>query len=104
MEVVWISDTSKTGTYRLKFGLTNEQILLRILELLKEKGSIENDKAEYLQIENGVFTHWKYYNQKTFYRHIRRVSKYLIKDDSGLSAVRKNEEMNTDIFSANVNQ
>ena len=50
-----------------KRELTDDPVLLRILELLKEKGNTEKDMVEYLGLGNGAFTHWKYENQKSFH-------------------------------------
>ena len=80
--------------------LTNDPVLLRILELLKEKGKTEKDMVEYLGIGNGAFTHWKYDNQKSFHQHIRQMSEYLGVTPNYL-LFGKDEEVNTDTLSAN---
>ncbi len=57
--------------------LTDDPVLLRILDLLKEKGSTEKDMVRYLGIGNGAFTHWKYEGQKSFHQHIGAMAEYL---------------------------
>ncbi len=56
--------------------LTDDPVLLRILDLLKEKGSTEKDMVRYLGIGNGAFTHWKYEGQKSFHQHIGAMAEY----------------------------
>lgn len=80
--------------------MTDDPVLRRILELLKEKGKTEKDMVKYLGIGNGAFTHWKYDNQKSFHRHIRQMSEYLGVTPNYL-LFGKDEEVNTDTLSAN---
>ncbi len=42
-----------------KKKLTDDPVLLRIQDLLKEKGRTEKDMVVYLGIGNGAFTHWR---------------------------------------------
>lgn len=79
--------------------LTDDPVLIRILELLKEKGITEKEMVEYLGLGNGAFTHWKYDNHKSFLIHIIKIAEFLGVTPNYLLSGR-DEEINVDTLSA----
>ena len=57
--------------------LTNDETVLRIMELLKTKHRTEKDLTDALGLANGTFTRWKYRNSKSYYKYIDRIAEYL---------------------------
>ena len=81
-----------------KRELTDDPVLLSILELLNEKGRTEKDMVEYLGLGNGAFVHWKYDNHKSFQLHTSKMAKYLGVTPNYLLSGR-DEDINTDTLS-----
>ena len=57
--------------------LTNDLVLNRILDLLKEKGKTEKEMTKYLGVSSSAFTPWKYRNSKAFMKYIDLIAIYL---------------------------
>ena len=62
---------------KAKGKLTEDPVLNRVLDLLKEKGKTEKDMTDYLGISNSSFTGWKYKERKTFMQYVEPMSEYL---------------------------
>lgn len=46
--------------------VTDDEVLKRIIELIREKGLRQQDVTNYLGIKNNAFTRWKYDNGKSY--------------------------------------
>lgn len=57
--------------------LTDDPVLNRVLNLLKEKGHTEKELAEYLGLSSSSFTGWKYWERKTFMQYTEPMAEYL---------------------------
>ena len=57
--------------------LTQDPVLNRILDLLKEKGRTEKDMTRHLGLSSTSFTGWKYRESKTFLKYVGPMSEYL---------------------------
>lgn len=57
--------------------VTEDPVVERILDLLKEQGKTEKSLLQYLGLANGTFTLWKYDNGKSFLKYIVPMSEYL---------------------------
>lgn len=60
-----------------KNELTNDQTVLKIMELLREQRKTEKDLERYIGLSNGTFTRWKYRGSKTYIQHIEKIAEYL---------------------------
>jgi transcriptional regulator with XRE-family HTH domain len=57
--------------------MTDNPIVLRILDELKIQRKTESEMEKALGLSNGTFTRWKYMNGKTYMNHISKIAKYL---------------------------
>lgn len=60
-----------------KNEITNDQIVLRIMEVLKAQKKTEKELVEYIGLANGTFTKWKYKNVKSYQHHMDKISEFL---------------------------
>ena len=57
--------------------LTDDPIVLRILELIKKKGKKEKDLSGYLGISSGGISKWKYDGSVVYQKYIEEICEYL---------------------------
>ena len=57
--------------------VTEDPVVERILDLLKEQGKTEKSLLQYLGLANGTFILWKYENGNSFLKYIVPMSEYL---------------------------
>lgn len=57
--------------------LTNDPIVLKIMELLKLQGKTEKGLTEYIGLANTTFTKWKYKGVKSYHKHLEKIAEYL---------------------------
>lgn len=57
--------------------LTNDAVVLKIMELLKIQGKTEKDLTEHIGIANTTFTKWKYKDLKSYRKHLDEIAEYL---------------------------
>lgn len=79
--------------------LTEDPVLNRVLDLLREKGRTEKEMAQYLEISITSFTGWKYRESKTFMKHVGSMAEYLDVSVNYL-LYGKDEEINEETLSA----
>ena len=60
-----------------KHQLSNDPVLLRIMELLKAKQITEKEMLASLGYSSSTFTKWKYNNVRTYRDHINEIADYL---------------------------
>ena len=58
-------------------NLTNDKIVLKIMETLKIQHKTEKDLLIFLGLSTGTFTKWKYDNMKSYRRHLDRIAEFL---------------------------
>ena len=57
--------------------LTNDKVVLRIIELLKIQGKTEKELISSLGLANGTFTNWKYKDSKSYEKYLKKIAEYL---------------------------
>ncbi len=57
--------------------LTNDPVVLRIMEILKLQGKTEKDLTDYIGLANTTFTKWKYKGLKSYRKHLSKIAEYL---------------------------
>ena len=57
--------------------MTDNPVVIRIIELVKSRGKKEIDLAEYLHIPTGSMAKWKYYGGTSYLRYIDQICEYL---------------------------
>jgi DNA-binding Xre family transcriptional regulator len=57
--------------------MTGDPVVLRILELIKNRGKIDKDLLNYLGIPSGSMAKWKYYGGTSYLRYIDQICEYL---------------------------
>ena len=57
--------------------LTNDEVVLKIMELLKLQGKTEKDLTDYIGLASTTFTKWKYKEQKSYRKHLKEIAEYL---------------------------
>ena len=57
--------------------LTNDPVVLKIMELLKLQGKTEKDLTEHVGLANTTFTKWKYKDVKSYRKHLEKIAEYL---------------------------
>jgi DNA-binding Xre family transcriptional regulator len=57
--------------------LTNDPIVLKIMELLKIQGKTEKDLTEHVGVANTTFTKWKYKGVKSYRKYMDKIAEYL---------------------------
>jgi transcriptional regulator with XRE-family HTH domain len=81
-----------------KRNITEDKVVLRIMESLKLQGHTEKELIEAIGLANGTFTAWKYKNGKSYMLHIDKISDYLgVSPDYLLRGI--DDEVNMDVMS-----
>lgn len=57
--------------------MTDDPILLRIMDLLKRNGHTEKDLLRSVNLKDTTFNRWKFENSKSFMQHIDKIADYL---------------------------
>ena len=57
--------------------MTDNPILLRIMDLLKRNGHTEKDLLRSVNLKDTTFNRWKFENSKSFMQHIDSIADYL---------------------------
>ena len=57
--------------------LTNDPIVLRIMDQLQLQGKTEKSLLQFLDIPSTTFTSWKYRNVKSYMKHIDEIAEFL---------------------------
>ena len=57
--------------------MTNNPVVIRIIELVKKLGKKEIDLAEYLHVPTGSMAKWKYYGGTSYLRYIDQICEFL---------------------------
>lgn len=57
--------------------MTDNPVVVRIIELVKSRGKKEIDLAEYLHIPTGSMAKWKYYGGTSYLRYVDRICEFL---------------------------
>ena len=57
--------------------LTDNQVVIRIIELVKRRRKKEIELAEYLRIPTGSMAKWKYYGGTSYLRYINQICEFL---------------------------
>ena len=57
--------------------MTDNPILLRIMDLLKRNGHTEKDLLRSVNLKDTTFNRWKFENSKSFMQHIDKIADYL---------------------------
>ena len=57
--------------------MTDDPVLLRIMDLLKRNGHTEKDLLRNLNLKDTTFNRWKFENSKSFMQHIDKIADYL---------------------------
>lgn len=57
--------------------LTNDPVVLRILELIRKRRKKEIDLAGYLGIPTGSMAKWKYYGSTSYLRYVEEICIFL---------------------------
>ena len=57
--------------------LTNDPIVLKIMELLRLQGKTEKDLINHVGLSNTAFTKWKYKGVKSYRKYLEKIAEYL---------------------------
>ena len=57
--------------------LTNDKIVLKIMELLKIQGKTEKELTDHVGLANTTFTKWKYKGLKSYRKHLDKIAEFL---------------------------
>ena len=57
--------------------ITNDPIVLKILEILRQQNRTEKDLLVALKLPNSTFTKWKYQELKSYKKHLNEIAEYL---------------------------
>ena len=57
--------------------LTNDKIVLKIMELLKIQGKTEKELTDHVGLSNTTFTKWKYKGLKSYRKHLDKIAEFL---------------------------
>ena len=57
--------------------LTNDIVVLKIMELLKIQGKTEKDLTDHVGLANTTFTKWKYKGLKSYRKHLDKIAEFL---------------------------
>ena len=57
--------------------LTDNPIVLRILELIRKKGKKEKDLTDYLRISSGSISKWKYDGSIVYLKYVDEICEFL---------------------------
>ncbi len=75
--------------------VTKDPVMLRIMDVLYEKGSTAQELIAYLGIGKNSFDNWKFGTSKSYLSHIAGISDYL---GVSLDFLIRGKEMNADEF------
>ena len=59
-----------------KRTLTDDPIVLRIMNLLKSKKKTDKELSDHLELTHGITTAWKYGGSKSYRPHINEIAKF----------------------------
>ena len=57
--------------------ITDNPVVLRILDLIRKKGQKEKDLTDYLRISSGAISKWKYDGSFVYLKHIYEICEFL---------------------------
>ena len=57
--------------------LSQDPVLLRILELLKQQNKSQKSLTDYLGLHPNTFNNWKYQNTQSYLKHLDKIADYL---------------------------
>lgn len=57
--------------------MTDDPVVVRIMDLIRKKGKKEIELAKYLGIPSGVMAKWKYYGSTSYLRYIEGICRFL---------------------------
>ena len=57
--------------------VSEEPVLERIMDLLREQKKTDKELTDYLGMTNGVFSKWKYQGGKSYFKHIKEIAEFL---------------------------
>ena len=60
-----------------KRTLTDDPIVLRIMNLLKSKKKTDKELSDHLELTHGITTAWKYGGSKSYRPHINEIAEFL---------------------------
>ena len=60
-----------------KRTLTNDSIVLRIMNLLKSRKKTDKELSDYLELTHCITTAWKYGGSKSYRPHINEIAEFL---------------------------
>ncbi|MBQ7991405.1 MAG: helix-turn-helix transcriptional regulator [Solobacterium sp.] len=60
-----------------KRKMSEDPVLLRILELLKEQNKSQKDLTDYLGMHSNTFNNWKYGNTRSYLKKIDEIADFL---------------------------
>ena len=60
-----------------KRTLTDDPIVLRIINLLKSKNKTDKELSDHLKLTHGITTAWKYGGSKSYRPHINEIAEFL---------------------------
>ncbi len=60
-----------------KRTLTDDLIVLRIMNLLKSKKKTDKELSDHLELTHGITTAWKYGGSKSYRPHINEIAEFL---------------------------
>lgn len=60
-----------------KRPVTDDPVMLRIIEQLEEQGKTEKGLIEFLGLTSNMFTVWKYGDSKSYMKRIDKIAEYL---------------------------
>lgn len=66
-----------TITVEAKRKLTDDPVVIRIIEKLEAAGKKDKELIDYLGMARGTFTAWKYRGMKSYMNHIYEIASFL---------------------------
>ena len=83
-----------------KGRLTDDPVVLRILECVKQNGITEKDMMHGVGLDNTIMTAWKYRGSKSYGRYINKIAEFLgVSSDYLLRGI--DGEVNTGVMTSN---
>ena len=80
--------------------LTDDEIVLRIMQCLKSQGKTEKELIDAIGLANGTFTAWKYKHGKSFMLHLDDIADYLdVTSDYLIKGI--DEDVNMEVMTGN---
>ncbi|MGN0631418.1 MAG: hypothetical protein ACI4JN_08845, partial [Ruminococcus sp.] len=74
---------------KAKHKMTDDQVVIRILNLLQQQEKTGKDLEQALGLANGVVSKWKYLGIKSYKNYLSEIAEYL---NVPVEALQKNEE------------